>query len=312
MFNPQEKEEYWISISDMMTGLMLIFLFIAITYMSKISDENEKFLNIVNAYQTIQDKIFENLYSEFKEDLFLWGGSIDRETLSISFNEPEILFDKGKQTIKPMFKAILEDFYPRYIRILSKEEFQKNIQSLRIEGHTSSEWQNNTNLNQSYINNMVLSQNRTSSVLNFILNLDELYQNDLKWAKNKIISVGFSSSKLKYEISNSDNKKYEDKARSRRVEFRIITNAEEKINEILEINEKNNFQINTDLDQNKIKIKSENLMKRKKEIEIEESKNNNPTIDRNFEPTFQEKEKKEEKEKKQENRKNFLRRLFGV
>ena len=38
----QDKEEYWITIADLMTGLMLIFLFIAIAYMSKISDENEK------------------------------------------------------------------------------------------------------------------------------------------------------------------------------------------------------------------------------------------------------------------------------
>ena len=38
----QETEEHWISISDMMAGLMVIFLFIAISYMLHVRAEKEK------------------------------------------------------------------------------------------------------------------------------------------------------------------------------------------------------------------------------------------------------------------------------
>ena len=169
-----DKEEYWITIADLMTGLMLIFLFIAISYMSKISDENEKFIDIVNAYKTIQDQIYTELLRTFQDDLEVWHGSIDRETLSISFYEPEVLFEKGKIDLKPKFQAILEDFFPRYISTLSKSEFKNNINSIRIEGHTSSEWLNTTRPKDAYIYNMSLSQSRTAEVLNFVLKLKSL------------------------------------------------------------------------------------------------------------------------------------------
>ena len=36
----QEAEEHWVSISDVMTGLMVIFLFIAISYMVDANKRN--------------------------------------------------------------------------------------------------------------------------------------------------------------------------------------------------------------------------------------------------------------------------------
>lgn len=297
MFNPQEKEEYWITISDMMTGLMLIFLFIAIAYMSKISIENQKFINIVSAYKTIQDEIFEQLSNEFKEDLHIWGGTIDRELLSITFNEPDILFEKGKDDIKPIFKAILEDFYPRYLTILSKDRFKSNIKSLRIEGHTSSEWKEKTSNIQAYINNMNLSQSRTSKVLDFVLNLKDVYNENLVWARDKIISVGFSSSSLKY-----NNELIEDKNLSRRVEFRIITNAEEKINEILDIEGVVTNLSSNELDKDLLEKKKNMFNKRAQELKQKDELK-----------ALRKKEKtlKPRKLRERDSSKNFLERLFG-
>ena len=36
------KEDYWIPLSDLMTGLMMIFMLIAISYMIKMEDETKK------------------------------------------------------------------------------------------------------------------------------------------------------------------------------------------------------------------------------------------------------------------------------
>ena len=37
--NSVESEEYWISVSDMMAGLMMVFLLIAIIYMIDVQDK---------------------------------------------------------------------------------------------------------------------------------------------------------------------------------------------------------------------------------------------------------------------------------
>ena len=82
-----------------------------------------------------------NFTKELKNDLEDWNAyAIDAKTLSVVFKEPDILFEKGKYKIKPRFKMILNDFFPRYINVLSSKKFRKNVASIRVEGHTSSEW----------------------------------------------------------------------------------------------------------------------------------------------------------------------------
>ena len=44
----QDTEEHWISISDMMAGLMVIFLFIAISYMLHVQAEKEKLRKLLS------------------------------------------------------------------------------------------------------------------------------------------------------------------------------------------------------------------------------------------------------------------------
>ena len=75
---------------------------------------------------------------------------------------------------------------------------------------------------------MELSQNRTRSVLRHcLINIGHLISKELTWARQKITANGLSSSNLFF----SDGKY--DKEKSRRVEFRIRTNAEERIEIIL-------------------------------------------------------------------------------
>ena len=75
---------------------------------------------------------------------------------------------------------------------------------------------------------MELSQQRTLSVLRYCTGLINDSETR-KYIRRFITANGLSSSKLVY---TEDGK--EDKARSRRVEFRTRTNAERKIVQILE------------------------------------------------------------------------------
>jgi outer membrane protein OmpA-like peptidoglycan-associated protein len=82
-----------------------------------------------------------------------------------------------------------------------------------------------------YFKNMELSQARTRSTLTFVLNLPEI-TSDRTWLRRYLTANGLSSSRLIF-----DGNHVEDAARSRRVEFRIRTDAETRIAKILEITE---------------------------------------------------------------------------
>jgi len=222
----QEDDSQWISISDLMSVLMMIFLFIAISYMLNVVEEKEKIKEIAVTYSQLQDDLYKDLESEFKEDLELWNAEIDKQSLAIKFLSPEVLFRSGSSKLQNEFMLILQDFFPRYISILTSDKYRDNIEEVRIEGHTSSEWYRNLYPQEAYIMNMELSQDRTREVLSFVLLLDEV-KGKREWLKEKLTANGLSSSKLIYKDS------IEDKKRSRRVEFRVRTNAEQQIVKIL-------------------------------------------------------------------------------
>ena len=229
----QETEEHWISISDMMAGLMVIFLFIAISYMLHVRAEKEKIEKIAITYEKLQSDLYADLEKEFEKDLNKWNAVLDRQTLSVRFKEPEVLFAQGEAEVRPAFKNILNDFFPRYIQILRRPKYINDIAEIRIEGHTSSEWQAGESPEDAYIHNMELSQGRTRSVLEYVLQLlSPQIQQNRKWIRNYLTANGLSSSKL---ILNSDGT--ENKEESRRVEFRVRTNAEKRIVEIIKRDE---------------------------------------------------------------------------
>lgn len=219
----KENDGHWISISDLMSGLMMIFLFIAIVFMLKTQKENQKIKDVAVAYQENQVAIYESLESEFKKDLAKWGATIDKETLSFNFQSPDVLFRNSETKLRLGYKKILDDFFPRYIKVL--KPYRSSLNEIRIEGHTSSAGIHGTTPTQAYFYNMRLSQGRTRSVLKYCYNL---MPQDKDWIKANIAAVGFSSSRL---IKTNG---VEDPNKSRRVSFRAITNADIQIKRILD------------------------------------------------------------------------------
>ncbi|UYM15301.1 OmpA family protein [Endozoicomonas euniceicola] len=219
-----ENGEHWLTISDLMAGLMMVFLFIAIVFMLHTQKENEKIKSVAVAYQENQVAIYDALMDEFRDDLPEWGAEIHQETLAFNFESPEVLFDNGKITLKPGFKTILNDFFPRYLAVL--KPYRSSLDEVRIEGHTSSNWNANSTEKEAYFRNMSLSQGRTRSVLYYLYGL---VPDETSWIKRNIAAVGFSSSRI---VLNDNGQ--EDAERSRRVSFRAITNADIQIKRILE------------------------------------------------------------------------------
>ncbi len=223
------EEDGWMHISDMMSVLMMIFLFTAIAYMLDVRKERDRMLDIAAAYNSLQNELYIDLSNEFKEDLPKWNAVIDRKDMSIRFKEPDVLFDTGSSDLKNDFKCILDDFFPRYIKVLNSDKYKDNIEEIRIEGHTSTEWSANVDEDEAYIRNMELSQGRTRAVLIYCLSMTK--GNLKEWTKYRLTSNGLSSSK-----TIMDSCGIEDKVLSRRVEFKIRTNATEVIDDIIDIN----------------------------------------------------------------------------
>lgn len=226
-------EGIWMSVSDLMSGLMIVFLFISICFMSKVSKENiyikkeqRDIQKMVKAYESIKVSIYNDLQNEFKDDVEKWAVEIDKDG-TVRFLEPEVFFHVGNADLKTRYKDILYDFFPRYIDIVYGK-YKDNIQEIRIEGYTSSEWGKSVTLLESYFYNMELSQDRTRNVLSYVMNLDKI-ENKQKWLIEHITANGMSYSHRKYDMKGVENKRA-----SRRVEFKIRTNADEVISNIIE------------------------------------------------------------------------------
>jgi len=225
------QEAHWIPLSDLMTGLMVIFLLIAVLYMTKVEADAYRIKTVAIAYSEIRDALYEDLHSEFQNDLGRWKAQILKNDLTIRFNEPEILFANGSSELKPEFQAILSDFFPRYVRILTSPKYRDAISEVRIEGHTSSDWTAQTSPEDAYFHNMELSQARTRTTLSYVLGLPTVAA-DRPWLTHYLTANGLSSSR---PILDADH--HEDSERSRRVEFRVRTDAETRIAKILEISQ---------------------------------------------------------------------------
>lgn len=221
----QDSGEHWLTVSDLMAGLMMVFLFIAIVFMLMTQKENDKIKDVAVAYQQNQVAIFDALEKEFENDLDKWGATIDKETLAFNFQSPDVLFANNETRLSEAYKQILNDFFPRYINVL--KPYRDSLDEIRIEGHTSSLGIRGSSDADAYFYNMQLSQGRTLAVLQYGYSL---LPAEVDWIKANIAAVGFSSSRLILQDG------VEDMAKSRRVSFRAITNADIQIKRILESN----------------------------------------------------------------------------
>lgn len=222
-----EQEEHWVAVSDLMGGLMMVFLLISVIYMVQLEIESRKIKDVAILYDRLRTQIYQDLLKEFEDDLPRWGAELDPD-LSLRFYNTELLFDRGEADLNPKFSEILVDFFPRYVAILTRDQYRNDILEVRIEGHTSSDWGRDTSYDDAYIQNMALSQERTRSALAFVLDLPKV-KGEKSWLIHHLTANGLSSSKLIL-----DSQGQEDGARSRRVEFKVRTDADARIATILQ------------------------------------------------------------------------------
>ena len=220
------KHNIWMSVSDLMTGLMVIFLFIAISYIRKVQENQTVLTDYVETKTQLHDK----LVKEFEGDTSRWQMTIGKD-LSMRFNNPQVLFAPGSSDLTTEFKQILDEFLPRYFDILLNDSLRSEIVEIRVEGHTDDVPYPQLD-SDPYIANVILSQRRSLSVVQYFRSMPdfEMYSEEEK----KLLEYWFTANGLSYgkSVDNDGNytiksNKAIDKDRSRRVEFRIVTSGED-------------------------------------------------------------------------------------
>jgi outer membrane protein OmpA-like peptidoglycan-associated protein len=226
----QQQEDNWISFSDIMTGLMVIFMFIAIAYILQIQHKQAERDEIFEEFKATKEALYLELDSTFRDDFKVWDVILDKD-LSIKFVNQEVLFASGQSNITQEFKKMLDEFFPKYLEIIMQPKYKDKIAEVRIEGHTDT-----TN---TYMYNVQLSQDRARSVLGYLRdlgcykNLSEKDKNQLQfWVTANGLSYGRTldnNRELTIFSNNPINKEL-----SRRVEFRIVTNSEKLVEKVIE------------------------------------------------------------------------------
>lgn len=267
--NEAQKEDYWVSAADLLGGALVIFFLLMLYFMMTEKEsqrartevwaetihsleqklEGEKLAvdalqkkllgaqvnvdsvkEVAVLYDKKRDELYHELLQEFGQDLPRWNAEIE-EDLTVRFNEPSVLFEVGSARLRRPFIEVLDDFFPRYMALITREDFRDSVAELRIEGHTSSFWNrdNPEPPQQAWLKNMDLSFERSRSVLRFVMELPKV-ESELPWLRKHLTANGLSSAKLILDENGE-----EDWARSQRVEFRVRTDVESKIARILEV-----------------------------------------------------------------------------
>ncbi|MCW8838002.1 MAG: hypothetical protein OQJ77_04155 [Thiovulaceae bacterium] len=136
-----------------------------------------------------------------------------KKDLTIELLDNRLLFKVAKYELNKTQKIFLEKFSDKLIPFLHKN--QDIVDTLEINGHTSSEW-GNVGFSQNFLNNEKLSMNRAYSTMSFI------FKSQNKKLQNYLGNIFKGSG---YGFSKRiilDNAEYKEK--SRRVSFKIILN----------------------------------------------------------------------------------------
>lgn len=238
----EEETTYWLSYSDMMAALLLIFvLIISFTILQSQTQYEAKEMELLSEKEIVKEQqekleeqqeqldkligirteLIEALKKEF--DGSELSVKVDAKTGSIALDS-SILFDSGRFDLKPEGEELLRKFLPKYIGVLTGEDFKKYVSEIIIEGHTDSQGD--------YLYNLELSQKRALSVSSFCLNEEKevLNAQQITNLRNSITANGKSFSSPVLDANGN-----EDASASRRVAFLFRLKDEEMISDMSEI-----------------------------------------------------------------------------
>ena len=223
----EEKSGVYLSISDLMSSLLMIFamLFITAQIQLQVKIKEAETLKIqIEKYKKAVDELPLRILNALEGKM---GGqglfTVDPETGDVSIGD-RILFDSGSAELKPAGKQFLDQFIPVYSGVIFSDNlFDQQITRVVVEGHTSSKGTEKENLE--------LSLRRALAVSNYI-SFNQLNFPTKERFKKKILASG------RGDIES--NKKIDD-PRDRKVVFRFQFRREDFKQFLSPANQKRDF-----------------------------------------------------------------------
>lgn len=211
-FKRQQEEQsesniFWITMTDLMTGLVLVF--IVMFFYAFVQN------NIENFHQDIAKENASKALQESLKDKNI-EASIDPVSGIVKISDLE-LFEINSYKLSEKGKKYLDDFAPAYLdSIFSNEYLGQNVEKIIIQGHTDSQtFVGKFSDDEQYMKNMELSLNRAYTVANYMTNTPYNKNNGDKLRKMIIVEGASFSSPV---LTNGK----EDFAKSRRVELKLV------------------------------------------------------------------------------------------
>ncbi len=229
--NSTEIQSYWLSFSDLMAGVLIIFI---LFFVMKINSEI-KLRRIFQELYQVKGQIVVEIKEAFRDKKNI--EILEDGTVRFFIEETsKQWFEVGDSKLMDAGKEEINEFARKYISILFLPKYLEYIDKIEIEGHTDSTGKNATE-QESYLYNLHLSQKRAYNVAEFIhknvlLSDDEktnLYYKEL--LREKLSASGRSFIDLIREDGGEENQ-----LRSRRVEFNFSLPMEKKYLEFRDSN----------------------------------------------------------------------------
>lgn len=190
----QEEQDsgVYLSIGDLMSGLLMFFALLFITVMVQLKQVEDRINELPN-------QVIEVIRGLPRGNQI----KIDSKTGDVSIPDA-ILFDKGSAELKPQGKEFLKLFIPKYTDVIfSNSTFEDSVIRVIVEGQTSSLGDDQYNMD--------LSFKRSLSVYNYIFSKELNFKNKSKF-KTKLMAAGRGEVEANQKI---------DDPRDRRVVFRF-------------------------------------------------------------------------------------------
>ncbi|MGL5356220.1 MAG: OmpA family protein [Cetobacterium sp.] len=218
IYNEPEETSYWLSIGDMMSAILAIFIFFFISQifsfnsnLKKLGEERDGYRKIIEELDQTKFQIIEKIREELVID-------IDKETGNIRLPS-EILFSSGEIVLKDEGKMYLKEFIPKYFEVLlGDEDIKKNLSQIIVEGHTDKQG--------SYLFNLNISQKRALEVVDFI------FSSEMGDFKGKNILQDYITANGRSYIDFLGAPGETKNSESRRVEFKFILKEKEAIEKL--------------------------------------------------------------------------------
>lgn len=236
-----ESPDYWMSYSDLMAGMLLVFILMLVAVMfarqHQLEQEREKLIAETARNQRLS-KEYDELHTDVSQVLGIREKILTRlkerfenSNSQISFDDAtgavrlgsSVLFTEGSSKLLTQGQVTLDETMPDYFEaLLGDPELRRHVDQIIIEGHTNSNYSGSRDARDGYLFNLRLSQDRAYEAMEYILGSPE----NQKYDPFSILAANGYSSARPIKLSDGS----EDKAKSRRIEIRFRLKDEEALN----------------------------------------------------------------------------------